>query len=136
MARHCAKRLRRVDVALCSSAIRARETLRLFEQYLPPSYKAVVDDALYLAEGDVLRSALQTVDDRFEVAMLVGHEPGLSDLVKVLCGDAGKSKAMRRLANGFKTASLASIDLAIDQWSELRPGTGKLRGIIRPKDIR
>jgi phosphohistidine phosphatase len=136
MAKHCAKRLRRVDAALCSTAIRARETLRLFEQYLQPSYKAFLDKALYLADCDVLRLALKNVEDRFEVVMLVGHEPGLSDLAKTLCDGSGSSKANRRLANGFKTASLATIDLDIDQWSELRPGTGKLRGIIRPKDLR
>jgi phosphohistidine phosphatase len=136
MAGHCAKRLRRVDMALCSSAIRTRETLRLFEQYLPPWCKIVLDDDLYLPETEVLQGALQTIEDRFEVVLLVGHEPGLSDLARLLCGNSGKGKTKKKLENGFKTASLATIDLAIERWSELQPGSGKLRAMVRPKDIR
>ncbi len=136
MAEHCAPRLHAVDVALCSSAIRTRETLRLFERHLPPSCKIVLDDALYPGDPDAAVAALRRVADRSETALLVGHEPGLSDLVERLCGEAGSRKAQRRLAKGFKTSSLATLELGIDRWRELRPGVGRLRAAIRPKDLR
>lgn len=122
-------------MALCSSAIRARETLRLFERHLPPSCKIVSNDALYLADSRSLVAELRRVDDRCDAALLVGHEPGLSDLADLLCKGAGRRKARRRLAKGFKTTSLVTIDLAIDCWEQLEPATGRLRSVIRPKDL-
>jgi phosphohistidine phosphatase len=136
MAKRCAKRLRRVDIALCSSSIRTRESLRIFERYLPPSCKIRFDDALYLAEGDVIEIALAALDDRVDVALIVGHEPGLSDLAKSLCRLDGRKGRARSLAKGFKTASLSTIDMKIACWKDLRTGIGKLRGTIRPKDLR
>ena len=136
VAAHCEERLRRVDVALCSSAIRTHETLRLFERYLPPSCKIELDDALYLADRRVLLAALRRLGDGRRTALLVGHEPGLAELAHTLCADAGSAAARRHLAHGLKTASLAAIELSIDHWSELRPGAGRLRAVIRPKDLR
>ncbi len=136
VAKHRAKRLHRVDAVLCSSSIRTRETLRLFEQHLPPSCKVFLDDALYDARGKTLRSAVRHVDDRFEVLLFVGHKPGLSELADTLCGKANKGKARKRLARGLKTSTLATIDLDIDSWSKACPGTGRLREVIRPKDLR
>lgn len=135
MAEHCVSRLRAVDLALCSAAIRTRETLRLFEQRLPPSCKIVLDDALYLGSHRAVLSALRRVKDRFDAVLLVGHEPGLSELVERLCGDEGRRKAQRRLAKGFKTGSLAELDLGIERWRALRPGVGRLRTFTRPKDV-
>lgn len=136
MAEHCAPQLGQVDAALCSSAIRARETLRVFEQYLPPSCKITQDEALTVAEGRGLFEALKATRGGGDVVLLVGHEPALSDLADLLCGDAGGSKAMRRLAKGLKTSSLVTIDLEIDAWSKLRSGVGRLRAMVRPKDLR
>jgi len=132
---YCEKRLRKVDLALCSSAIRARETLRLFEQHLPPSCKTSFDDSLYLAEARVLMAALRVVNDDFDSVLLVGHEPGLSDVATLLCGGSGNPKAIRRVAKGLKPASLTRIDLDIDQWKALRSKKGRIRDVIRPKDL-
>jgi len=135
LAEHCAKRLKAVDVALCSSAIRARETLRLVERHLPPSCKSALDDGLYMADRLELMKRLRCVDDRFQTALLVGHEPGLTDLAEAVCAGRGNGKALRRLAKGLKTSSLATIDLPIESWTGLEPGTGRLRAVIRPKDL-
>jgi len=136
MGEYCEKPLQKVDLVICSSAIRCRETLRLFEQHLPPSCKIAIEDSLYLAEARVLIEALRVLNDTFDTVLLVGHEPGLSDLAESLCGNAGKRKALRRVANGLKTASLAKIDLDIDRWKAVRPKKGRLRDVIRPKDLR
>lgn len=135
MAEYCEKRLRKIDLALCSSAIRARETLRVFEQHLPPSCKISLDDSLYLAEARALMAALRSVDEDCDSVLLVGHEPGLSDFAALLCGDAGSEKAVRRIENGLKTASLTKIDLEIDCWKELKSKKGRVREVVRPKDL-
>lgn len=135
MAEHCAKKLRKVDLVLCSPAIRAHETLRLLEQYMPPSCKVVLDESLYLAGGRRLLSTLREVGDDFDVVLVVGHEPGLSDLAAALAEDEGNRRARKRVARGLKTASLARVDLAVERWKDLRAGSGRLREVIQPNDL-
>jgi phosphohistidine phosphatase len=65
-----------------------------------------------------------SIDDRFESAMLVGHNPGMEGLVRLL---TGRSEEM-------PTAALAVIDLDIERWAEIDSGLGHLRRLIRPKD--
>jgi phosphohistidine phosphatase len=136
MADHCEKRLRKVDLALCSSAIRAHETLRLFERCLPPSCKTVLDEDLYLADRRTLRDVLREVDDRHRTVLLVGHEPGLSELAHAVGGRNGSDRVLRRLAKGFKTAALLTIDLSIESWEELHWHCGHLHSLKRPRDLR
>lgn len=63
--------------------------------------------------------------------MLIGHNPGLEDLLHYLCGSAlplpGKGKLMA-------TATLALVHLS-DDWQQLAPRCGKLPRIIRPGEI-
>ena len=47
---------------------------------------------------------------------IIGHNPGISALVTELTGDY----------IGMTTADIVTIDLAIDQWSDIRPGSGSI----------
>jgi phosphohistidine phosphatase SixA len=56
--------------------------------------------------------------------MLVGHNPGLEGLVKILTGEV----------LSLSTASLAVVDLNAENWNKVAPETGKLRAVFSPKD--
>jgi phosphohistidine phosphatase len=58
--------------------------------------------------------------------MLVGHNPGLENLIRALTGEM----------QPMPTAALAVIDLETNKWSEVNSSTGKLRTLIRPKEVR
>jgi phosphohistidine phosphatase len=58
--------------------------------------------------------------------MIVGHNPGLEELVAQLTGEQ----------QDLPTAALAQIALPIDQWRDLKPSTrGRLVGQWRPKEL-
>ncbi len=60
------------------------------------------------------------------MVMVVGHNPGIEDLVEELTGEWVS----------MPTATLAQIDLAIDRWSDLAlEETGKLVNVWRPREI-
>jgi phosphohistidine phosphatase len=56
--------------------------------------------------------------------LLVGHNPGLEGLLKMLTSEV----------ESMPTAALAVIDLKIDSWSEIHIDCCNLRTLIRPKD--
>jgi phosphohistidine phosphatase len=88
--------------------------------------ETLLDARLYHASvGEilsVLRSVPRAAANR---VMIVGHNPGLEELVAQLTGQR----------EAFPTAALAQITLPIDGWSELDSSTrGTLVGLWRPRD--
>lgn len=115
----------------CSTAVRARETLMAIVQELQlPAERISYTDELYLAGLPVLLSVLSEIPVEQNSVMLVGHNPGLDDLVRYLdksdvpVTDSGKL---------VTTACLAQFKLP-DDWTNLS-GRGELLQIVRPADL-
>jgi phosphohistidine phosphatase len=73
-----------VDLVICSTATRARETLALSGL---AAGEVRHDERVYAASYQDLMSVLDELPDEVGTAALVGHNPGLSDLVRVLTGE-------------------------------------------------
>jgi len=74
----------KVDLVICSTAVRTRETLAL--SGLTPG-TVTYDDRVYAATYQELLSVVDEVPDEVTTAALVGHNPGLSDLVHTLTNE-------------------------------------------------
>ena len=87
-----------------------------------------LDPRLYHASAAEIFAVLYSaVEDNVATVMIVGHNPGLEDLVAQLTGQP----------EGLPTAALAQISLPIDQWAHLTTSTrGTLVGVWRPKELR
>ena len=72
---------------------------------------------LYLADCLQLLEPLAELDGACGSVLIVAHNPGLEELVRLL---TGRSRPL-------STASLARVHLPIEGWGQLRPGvSGKL----------
>jgi phosphohistidine phosphatase len=80
---------------------------------------------IYESSPQTLLAVAGQIDDQFSAAMLVGHNPGMEGFVRTLTG----------ISESMPTAALAVIDLNIDSWGDIRPGSGTLREFIRPKHL-
>src|SRR5262245_53987958 len=79
----------RPDVVLCSSARRTRETLQGIEKALGRHAVVEIEDRLYGADAPELLARLRSVGDDAGTVLVVGHNPGLADLIDLLAaGDA------------------------------------------------
>jgi phosphohistidine phosphatase len=112
--------------ALVSPARRAQETLAGVRSGLPYLTGAETDDALYLGSPDRLLSRLQRLPDETAQLLLVGHNPGLSELAQLLVGPGEGNLGL---------APAACAALRIEQrWCELAPGCAELVELLRPGD--
>ena len=112
------------DLIVSSPARRARKTAKLVQEAGEFDAPLLFDERIYEASpGSLLNVAAET-DDGVNSLMLVGHNPGMEGLVRVLTGNS----------EPMPTAAVAVIDLAIDAWENSAPGRGTLRAIIRPRD--
>jgi phosphohistidine phosphatase len=114
------------DVVISSDAVRARLTAEAVIEAARYGGEIRLDPRLYMAGPADILSLLRTVGKKTETVMIVGHNPGLEELVAQLTG----------AWQDLPTAALAQIALPIDQWRDLTLSTrGTLVGHWRPKQL-
>jgi phosphohistidine phosphatase len=114
------------EAVLCSTAERTKQTLELLLPQLRADPTVRYDRALYLAEWPALLAAL-----------MIGHNPGLEQLAVALTlqpQDAAERARFEALERKFPTAALAVLDFDVPLWEAVKPGTGRLRDFVRPRD--
>jgi len=75
-----------IDLAVVSTALRAQQTWALASAELAVAPDRVDEERAYAASGRVLATLLEEYADRATV-VLVGHNPGVEDLVHQLTGE-------------------------------------------------
>jgi phosphohistidine phosphatase len=114
------------DRVLGSTALRVRETVELAAQHSGYRGKIEFVPELYLAQPETYLTLLRELPDDCASAMVVGHNPGLEDLLGDLTGEE----------QHLPTGALAKVELEIDQWRDLEADArGKLIHLWRPKEL-
>jgi phosphohistidine phosphatase len=122
------------DLALCSSARRTRRTWQLVAAELGHPSPVEDVDALYLASPEQMLRLLRGQDDRHRRLMLVGHNPGLHALALGLIA-GGDPLPRQQLAAKLPTGALVHLAFELEHWEGLRPASGQIRALIRPRDL-
>jgi len=113
------------DWIISSPALRARETVLLVCDELGLKKKAIHwEEKLYAAELKTLLTALAQCPEDKHLVMLVGHNPGLEELLIYLT----------TMENRMPTAAIACVRLPED-WGRLKRGSGKLEALMFPKGL-
>jgi phosphohistidine phosphatase len=114
------------DLILSSSAERARTTGDLVSEASGYEGEIRVNRDLYAHFAEAYLDTLSALDKPYERVMVIGHNPGLEELVEGLTGDWVR----------MPTAALAMVRLPIQGWSELSDETqGDLVNLWRPKEL-
>ena len=120
------------DYVLSSPAIRCNSTLGHILTQLPEEKRAVIElDSLYLASREELLRQLRDVPASVQRLLLVGHNPGLEQLL-VYLADAAWQSAGECLSMG--TANLAWLELS-GEFAQLSQHQASLRQLVRPADL-
>jgi phosphohistidine phosphatase len=110
------------DLLVSSSARRARETAGIFVQKLALSPELIqFDPRIYEAERAELIRLMHEFDDQYNTVMLVGHNPGITDLFHHLL-----DSNLHHLPAG----SIAVIELPAAGWRDVACNTGRLEQFI------
>jgi phosphohistidine phosphatase len=110
-----------IDLAVVSPAERTRETWRLAAAELAVLPPVREDDRVYAGTADSLLGVLRELPHEVETVVLVGHNPGVEELVASLTG--------RWVP--MPTSALAVIDLP-GPWSTAGDTVAELRAQGRP----
>ncbi|MFC9343818.1 SixA phosphatase family protein [Streptomyces sp. NPDC057020] len=122
------------DLVLCSPARRARGTWELAAAELGRAVPTRHDPRLYGADGPELLDVLHGVSDEVGTLLLVGHNPGLEDLVLLLASGAADADQdlLDRVRTKFPTSAVAVLTWS-GAWADLRPGDALLTDLAIPR---
>ncbi|MGI4878050.1 MAG: SixA phosphatase family protein [Janthinobacterium lividum] len=121
------------DHVRASPAVRVRQTIDGVEDGLHRALRPMFDTRIYMASADTLLDVVQGFEDGAARVLLVGHNPGLEDLLLLLTPTADPLRGEVEIK--YPTATVAVLDLAIDRWCDADEGRAQLRRFIRPRDL-
>jgi phosphohistidine phosphatase len=111
---------------LSSTARRARQTAEAVAEESGYEGNVLFTRELYRAHPDSIVRLLRRQPDERLTIMVLGHNPGLEDLLEILTGERQR----------LPTAALAQVALPISRWEVLGLETsGSLANLWRPKEL-
>ncbi len=112
------RKYKKPELILSSPATRAFTTALIFSKHLGYRLEKIQSNAsIYEASVRKLLYVINELDDQYHSVMLVGHNPGFTDLTNSLCG---------YVIDDLPTSGVAAIQLNVANWSEVDAGKGKL----------
>jgi phosphohistidine phosphatase len=115
------------ELVLCSTALRARQTLAGLVPVLPGDVQVDIEEGLYGASLDGLLARLRQVDEGVGAVLVVGHNPTLHALALAL---TGRGDRLER----FPTGALATVVFE-GGWAGLGEGGAELAGLVVPREL-
>jgi phosphohistidine phosphatase len=132
--RHLPATVGALDLVLCSSAVRTRETMELVLADYRVRPRSIIENELYAASPEKLIDRLRRLGEDNWNVLLIGHNPGLHELAVTLADVS--SPSLRALASGkFPTAARASFRVS-DCWSALGGSRYELVAYVTVESLR
>lgn len=117
------------DVIVSSPAKRAMQTVRRVAKAAGfDPVRITPNEKIYLADLPDLLDALSEVPGSADKVMLVGHNPGMDELLEYLAGPVSDRTEDGKL---MTTAALARLAMP-ENWNHLRKGCAELVALYRP----
>ncbi|MEJ2408085.1 MAG: histidine phosphatase family protein [Novosphingobium sp.] len=120
---------------LASPAVRVTQTIELACEAAGETPPITWDRRIYLANSAALMDVLRDQAGDPASIILIGHNPGLEDLIFDLVPDDGSSPLRDIVEEKFPTAAYAVLELDIDDWSDIGECCGRLIHLVRPRDL-
>lgn len=117
----------RPSLILTSHAVRARTTARIVARALGyPEEFLHVERSLYLASPDTILAVVGAQDERFADILVVGHNPGMTELTHRLLPDLP--------LDNLPTCGVVAIDSEAERWPDIGSAARKLAFYDYPKN--
>ena len=119
------------DLVIASPAARVRETLDGLTEKLKLNVEIHFEPRIYLASEETLIEIVRGLRESVHAPLLVGHNPGLQQLVLRLTRGGKRD----HVAQKFPTAALARIALPARKWADVAPASGEIDELILAKEL-
>jgi phosphohistidine phosphatase len=115
------------EVVICSTARRTRETWELAAPTLEAQPAVTFEPRAYAASAMTLFYLVHEIAPGTGSALLIAHNPGISDLATSLTGT-------HRGGMNFPTAGVAVLEFD-GEWADLAPGMARVADFVVPREL-
>ena len=127
------------DLVLVSHAMRAMQTWEIAWEAMKELVSEPEVELVPELYGADVSQLLETIRDASSAdpkrLMLVGHNPGMHELVLALAG-GGDRAGRKALTDNLPTSGLAIFDFDLDDWADVAFRRGRLAAFVSPKLLR
>jgi phosphohistidine phosphatase len=109
---------------ISSPALRTRQTIELLLKSSGITVEPRFDERIYEADLRRLLQVISEIDEDVESVMLVGHNPGMEQLLECLTLEP----------HNMPTAALGKISIPV-AWRSVTRGIGELNWFVTPKSL-
>ncbi|MGC2574842.1 MAG: histidine phosphatase family protein [Candidatus Nitrosopolaris sp.] len=114
------------DLIISSTAKRASSTAKTVANAAGYEGDIALNQSLYAAAPTAYIDVLRNLSNEYTRVLMVGHNPGLEQLVNMLSGEE----------HAMPTCSLVHVQLRINSWTEINYKTkGMLLRMWKPRDL-
>jgi phosphohistidine phosphatase len=113
-----------IPILISSPSIRTRQTVEIVLRHAKLGVEPQFDQRIYEASLSTLVQVVSEIPDDMKAAMLVGHNPGMEELLAFLT----------RESRHMPTCALARVSIE-SGWKEAGRSSGKLEWFVTPKDL-
>ena len=92
-----------------------------------------VEVTLYAAGAETLLARIRTLPDEVDEVMLVGHNPGLMEVLLLL---AAPGKLQERAGVNVPAGALAELEAGVVHWADVAPGEARLTEFVVPRELK
>jgi phosphohistidine phosphatase len=125
LGRHLKHELIVPELVLSSPALRARETIERVAKAAKWDVEIRFDQRIYEAGGLRLLEVISQIENERKTALLVGHNPGVEELLMLLTGESKK----------VPTATLMKLELKSSKWATAADKRARVAWLIKPRDL-
>lgn len=123
------------DHVVASPAVRILETVEQVELGYGCDLAPAWDRRVYLASAGSLLDIVHELPDQAQTALLIGHNPGLEDLILMLTPDRAGDALRDSVEEKFPTAAIAEMTFDVADWAAIRADSATLVRFTRPRDL-
>lgn len=136
MARYIAEHAPQIDLVLCSTAKRARQTWAAVARVLAHEPEVRFESALYLPSLDTLLEVIRSAPDQARTLLVVGHSPSLDALVMGLSLSARDAALRAQVSEKLPTGALVALTLSASSYAEAGIAPARLTSLVTPRALR
>ena len=128
------QRRMRFDLVLARTAARVRETVDAVQEAHRFECEVRFEPRIYEAGARSLLDLVRELPDAAASVLLVGHNPGVHELLLDLT-DRDHAGLRDRVRATYPAGALAIVELSFDGWPDVRPGGGQIARLVVPPDL-
>lgn len=122
------------DYIIASPAVRVRETLDYFIKGYGKKFDIDWDRKIYLASSATILDTVRGYDDEYDHILVVGHNPGIEDIIFDLVADDG-SKNRNMVEKKYPTGAFSQLHLSCKHWSEIYENPAIFKIFMPPRNL-